>query len=190
MSSFLAGLVPAFYLQPARPPRYTSPLYHTTKLYESQVKTLLQKCYRYVTSLTPLPTSDPDLSSIGVVSNMYTVYNVQASWVAYKLQRHRPAGYCIQAALAGQLERRGSWNKLNKLDRPEIEIEKFSNVYLFRSWVTSFNHTKNPIAQGIGIPIKIRNMRSCRNRIFRHRGKIIPNSERARRLKNYYKSII
>jgi hypothetical protein len=59
---------------------------------------------------------------------VYTVYNRQASWITYKLERRRPAGYCIQAALAGQLELHISWDKLEKLERPEIEREKFSNV--------------------------------------------------------------
>lgn len=60
--------------------------------------------------------------------SVYTVYNRQASWVTYKLERRRPAGYCIQAALAGQLELHISWDKLEKLDRPEIEREKFLDV--------------------------------------------------------------
>ena len=163
------------FLQPARP-LYISPHYIISRNY---MKVKLKFCYRYVTSFAPYHTIDSDLSSIRVVSNMYTVYNVQASWVTYKLQRRRPAGYCIQAALAGQLDLPISWDKLDKLDRPEIERENFLNVYLFRSWVTTFNHTKNPFAQDIEIPIKIRNMRGCRNRIFRRRRKKGPNSERS-----------
>ena len=97
---------------------------------------------------------------------MYTVYNRQASWVTYKLERRRPAGYCIQAALAGQLEPHISWDKL---ERPEIEREKFLNVSLFRSWVRKINHTKNPFAPSLCIPINIENIVTFRNRIFRRR---------------------
>lgn len=179
MSSFLAG-----HTRAGPPTTHYSPVYHTTPHTASQgvnVTILLQFHYISITSTSPYPTR---LDAYFVTP----IYHVLAralyalaswkSWMSWELERHRPAGYCIQAALA-------SWDtaqelgELGQAGTPSASWERareFSSVTLSESWVPRIIHTNFWLAESCAIRLKIGRSWIRRKPKFRRRENSGPNS--------------